>query len=407
MVNSIHFNMHGRFVDLHGNQKHMPLPLFIPVDPVAHRDAVVGPKSECMPRVQGKPVRWASTVALLLLPLLLQSFGNHWVRIADTCLLYIMLALGMNIVVGFAGLLDLGYVAFYALGAYMFALLASPHLTENFAWIATLFPAGLHMPWWMAVPLAFVLAAGLGALLGAPTLRLRGDYLAIVTLGFGEIVRLLIVNMAHPINITNGAKGLGPVDSISLFGLNLGRPLSLFGCQIASVTLHYYLFLAWTTLTVAVCHRVQDSRTGRAWMAIRDDEAAAEAMGINTHNMKLLAFGMGAGFGGVAGAMFGTFQGFISPEAFGLQESVMIVAMVVFGGIGHIPGVVLGAVLLTALPEVLRYVAGPLQTLTDGRLDAGILRPLLIALTMIVTMLLRPRGLWPSPEHGKSLRGVP
>ena len=339
--------------------------------------------------------RWSFTAALLLLPLLLQCFGDHWVRIADTCLLYIMLALGMNIVVGYAGLLDLGYVAFYAMGAYLFALLASPHLTENFVWIATMFPAGLHAPWWLAIPLAASLAAVLGILLGAPTLRLRGDYLAIVTLGFGEIVRILIVNLGHPVNITDGAKGLGPVDAISVFGLELGRPLSLGSYQLSSVTLYYYLFLALAVLTVIVCARLQHSRIGRAWMAIRDDEDAARAMGIDTRNMKLLAFGIGASFGGVTGTLFGAFQGFVSPESFSLQESVIIVAIVVFGGIGHIPGVILGATLLTALPEVLRYVAGPLQAMTDGRLDAGVVRPLLIALTMIVTMLLRPGGLWP------------
>ena len=144
-------------------------------------------------------------------------------------------------------------------------------------------------------------------------------------------------------------------------------------------------------------------------MAIREDEIAAKAMGINTRNMKLLAFGLGAMFGGVAGSMFGAFQGFVSPESFSLMESVMIVAMVVLGGLGHIPGVILGAVLLAALPEILRYVAGPLQAMTDGRLDAAILRQLLIALAMISIMLLRPRGLWPSPEHGKTLikKGTP
>jgi branched-chain amino acid transport system permease protein len=156
-------------------------------------------------------------------------------------------------------------------------------------------------------------------------------------------------------------------------------------------------------LIVIICKRLQNSRIGRAWMAIRDDEVAAEAMGINTRNLKLLAFGMGASFGGVAGAMFASFQGFVSPESFSLMESVMIVAMVVFGGIGHIPGVIVGAVLLTALPEMLRYVVGPLQTLTEGRLDAGIVRQLLISLAMIIAMLLRPRGLWPAAEHGKTL----
>ena len=356
-----------------------------------------------MNRHGSKGAWWAASAALLLLPLLLQSFGNHWVRIADTCLLYLLLALGMNVIVGYAGLLDLGYVAFYAVGAYMFALLASPHLTDNFAWIAALFPAGLHTPWPITLPLGALLAASLGVLFGAPTLKLRGDYLAIVTLGFGEIVRLLIVNLGSPINLTNGAKGIGPIDSITLFGLDLGQPLPLGSHEVASVTLYYYLFLALVVLTVTTCHRLQASRTGRAWMAIRDDEMAARAMGINVRNLKLLAFGIGASFGGVAGAMFSAFQGFVSPEAFSLQESVVIVAMVVFGGIGHIPGVILGALLLTALPEVLRYITGPLQAVTEGRLDAGILRPLLISLAMIVTMRLRPHGLWPAVEHGKSL----
>ena len=167
--------------------------------------------------------------------------------------------------------------------------------------------------------------------------------------------------------------------------------------------MYYYLFLVLVLVTVLVCYRLQDSRIGRAWMAIREDEIAAKAMGINTRNMKLLAFGMGASFGGMSGVMFASFQGFVSPESFSLMESVMIVAMVVLGGIGHIPGVILGAVLLSALPEVLRYVAGPLQSMTDGRLDSAILRQLLIALAMIIVMLIRPRGLWPAPDHGKSL----
>ncbi len=354
-----------------------------------------------------KTARYAAAGVLLLLPVVLQGFGDHWVRIADTCLLYVMMALGMNIVVGYAGLLDLGYVAFYAVVAYLFALLTSQHLPEHFVWVATLFPAGLHTPWWVVLPLAAVLAAVLGAVLGAPTLKLRGDYLAIVTLGFGEIVRIFINNLGHPANITNGARGLGQIDSVSFFGLDLGQRLdldSVWGSySLSSVTLYYYLFLVLAVLTVFTCYRLQRSRIGRAWMAIRDDEVAAEAMGVNTRNMKLLAFALGASFGGVAGAMFGAFQGYVSPESFSLQESVMIVAMVVFGGIGHIPGVILGAVLLTALPEMLRYVVGPLQEMTDGRLDAGILRQLLIALAMISAVVQRPRGLWPAPDHGKAL----
>ena len=336
-------------------------------------------------------------------PLLLQTFGNAWVRIADVALLYVLLALGLNIVVGYAGLLDLGYVAFYAVGAYLFGLMASPHLADNFAAFAAMFPNGLHTSLWLVIPLAAVLAAFFGALLGAPTLKLRGDYLAIVTLGFGEIIRIFLNNLDHPVNLTNGPKGIGQIDSVKIFGLDLGKRLELFGYDINSVTLYYYLFLILVIFTVVICYRLQDSRIGRAWMAIREDEIAAKAMGINTRNMKLLAFGMGASFGGVSGAMFGAFQGFVSPESFSLMESVMIVAMVVLGGIGHIPGVILGAVLLSALPEVLRYVAGPLQAMTDGRIDSAILRQLLIALAMIVIMLLRPRGLWPAPERGKSL----
>jgi branched-chain amino acid transport system permease protein len=316
----------------------------------------------------------------------------------------VLLALGLNIVVGYAGLLDLGYVAFFAVGAYMFGWLASPHLSENFASVAAMFPNGLHASIWIIVPLGAIVAGIFGILLGAPTLKLRGDYLAIVTLGFGEIIRVFMNNLDNPINLTNGPKGMGQIDSLSIFGLNLGKRWDLFGYTVTPVVMYYYLFLLLAVVSIIICHRLEFSRIGRAWMAIREDETAAKAMGINTRNMKLLAFAMGATFGGVSGVMFASFQGFVSPESFSLIESEMIVAMVVLGGIGHLPGVVLGAVLLSALPEVLRYVAGPLQALTDGRLDASILRQLLIALAMIIIMLLRPRGLWPAPEHGKVLR---
>jgi len=340
-------------------------------------------------------------IGLLILPLIAQQAGNAWVRIIDIALLYVLLALGLNIVVGYAGLLDLGYVAFYAVGAYMLGLLASPQLTDNFAWIASAFPGGLHTPWWIVIPLGALVAGGAGVLLGAPTLKLRGDYLAIVTLGFGEIVRVFMNNLDAPINITNGPKGIASIDEISILGVNLGKTQHFFGLDWPKVTNYYFLFLILVIFAVLICYRLERSRIGRAWMAIREDEIAAKAMGINTRNLKLLAFGMGATFGGVSGAMFASFQGFISPESFSLQESVMIVAMVVLGGIGHLPGVIVGALLLSALPEVLRYVAGPLQSMTDGRLDASILRQLLIALAMIGIMLSRPRGLWPSPEHGK------
>lgn len=345
----------------------------------------------------------AAAIGLLILPLVLQSFGNAWVRIADMALLYVLLALGLNIVVGYAGLLDLGYVAFFAIGAYMFGLMSSPHLSNTFPLIASIFDHGLHTPLWLVLPLSAALAGFFGIVLGAPTLRLRGDYLAIVTLGFGEIIRVFLNNLDHPFNITNGPKGLSQIDSLHLFGHDLGRTLSIGNFSLASVSLYYYLFLALVLLSILVCNRLEHSRVGRAWMAIREDEIAAKAMGINTRNLKLLAFGMGATFGGVSGTLFAAFQGFISPESFSLMESVMIVAMVVLGGVGHLPGVILGAVLLSALPEILRYVATPLQVMTGGRLDAAILRQLLIALAMIGVMLLRPRGIWPSPEHGKAL----
>ncbi|HZX51195.1 MAG TPA: high-affinity branched-chain amino acid ABC transporter permease LivM, partial [Pseudomonas sp.] len=259
--------------------------------------------------------RWV-VLALIVVALAWPFFGSRGaVDIATLILIYVMLGLGLNIVVGLAGLLDLGYVAFYAVGAYSYALLS--------------FYFGLSF--WICLPIAGLMAAFFGFILGFPVLRLRGDYLAIVTLGFGEIIRVFLNNLDHPVNITNGPKGLNQIDSISFFGLNLGKPVTVGGFEIVSVSLYYYLFLALVVLSVVICHRLELSRVGRAWMAIREDEIAAKAMGINTRNLKLLAFGMGATFGGVSGAMFGAFQGFISPESFSLMESIMIVAMVVLG----------------------------------------------------------------------------
>ena len=258
-------------------------------------------------------------IAALVLPLVLQNFGNAWVRIADMALIYVMLALGLNVVVGFAGLLDLGYVAFFAVGAYTYGLLASPQLTDSFPAIAALFPQGLHMPLWMILPVGAAIAGFFGMLLGAPTLKLRGDYLAIVTLGFGEIIRVFLNNLDHPINITNGPKGLNQIDSLKFFGIDLGKSLHIGSYEIPSVSLYYYLFLVLVVISVVICHRMELSRVGRAWMAIREDEIAAKAMGINTRNMKLLAFGTGATFGGVSGTLFAAFQGFVSPESFSLM----------------------------------------------------------------------------------------
>lgn len=334
-------------------------------------------------------------IALIALPFVAGIAGNAWIRILAFALLYIMLALGLNIVVGYAGLLDLGYVAFYAVGAYLYALLASPHLFDQFEWIRQTFPDGLHNSIWMVIPLSAALAALFGVLLGFPVLRLRGDYLAIVTLGFGEIIRIFLNNLNAPINFTNGPQGISRIDPITIGPINLSKPLDFFGITIPSVQLYYYLFLILTVVVILVTVRLQDSRVGRAWIAIREDEIAAKAMGINTRNVKLLAFAMGASFGGVSGAMFSAFQGFVSPESFVLMESIVIVAMVVLGGMGYVPGVVLGAVVLYAIPEVLRHVARPLQEALFGTeiIAPEALRMLLFGLAMVLIMLYRPRGL--------------
>ena len=343
----------------------------------------------------------ALAVVLAVLPLVVGLAGNAWVRMLDFALLYIMLALGLNIVVGYAGLLDLGYVAFYAVGAYVYALLASPHLAENFEWIATAFPDGLHSPIWLVVPLAAMIAALFGVLLGAPVLRLRGDYLAIVTLGFGEIIRIFLNNLNAPINITNGPKGIAGIDAIAVFGHRLSKPIDIGGFTVSGATLYYYLFVALALAIVFVCVRLQDSRIGRAWVAIREDEVAAKACGIDTRNVKLLAFAMGASFGGVAGGLFAGFQEFVSPESFGLMESIMVLCMVVLGGMGHIPGVILGGLLLAILPEALRHGAVPMQQAAFGKvlLDPESLRMLLFGLALIAVMLYRPAGLWPEARR--------
>lgn len=355
------------------------------------------------PARRGKP--WLTGLlciaVLAVLPFVAGHFGNSWIRIMDFALLYIMLALGLNIVVGLAGLLDLGYIAFYAVGAYLFAILASPHLAENFAWIQQMFPDGLHTPVWIAVPLAALLAAIFGVLLGAPTLRLRGDYLAIVTLGFGEIIRIFMNNLNQPVNITNGPQGISNIDPVHLGPINLSKTLQIGGLEFNAVHSYYYLFLAVCAVIIVVSVRLQDSRIGRAWVAIREDEIAAKAMGINVRNVKLLAFAMGASFGGVSGALFAAFQGFVSPESFGLMESIVVLAMVVLGGMGHIPGVILGGILVYAIPEALRHLAGPIQDAIFGGpvIPAEALRMLLFGLALVLIMLYRPSGLWPSPRH--------
>lgn len=322
-------------------------------------------------------------LALALLPFALSQVGTTWVRITNYAILYVMLALGLNIVVGFAGLLDLGYIAFYAVGAYVYALLASPQFN-------------LHLPFWVILPIGAAVAAFFGVILGAPTLKLRGDYLAIVTLGFGEIIRIFLNNLSQPVNITNGPRGITGID-----------PFSLAGFRFSSAIQYYFLLLAVLLVIIVVNLRLQNSRIGRAWEAIREDEIAARAMGIDTRNLKLLAFAMGASFGGVAGGMFSAIQAFISPESFVLVESIMVVSMVVLGGMGNIWGVILGALLLSFVPEILRWTVTPLQEALFGRMlvEPEVIRMLLFGLALVLVMLYRPAGLLPSAVRKRELTG--
>jgi branched-chain amino acid transport system permease protein len=310
-------------------------------------------------------------------------------RVLDQAGIYVLLALGLNVVVGYAGLLDLGYVAFYAIGAYAYALLASPQL-------------GLHVPFWLVLPVAPLLAALFGVLLGAPTLRLRGDYLAIVTLGFGEVIRILLNNLD---TVTNGPRGVINIDpatldvtrlpakSVADARLLLYPPLPdilhWLPLTLSSPVQYYYLILVLCVGAIVVSWRMERSRIGRAWAAIREDEDAAETMGINKTTIKLLAFAMGASTAGFSGVIFSGLQGFVSPESFILLESITILAMVVLGGMGSITGVVLGAVILVVVPEVLREYAQYRLTI--------------FGLGLTLMMLVRPQGLWPveaGPREG-------
>lgn len=283
---------------------------------------------------------------LIMLPL---GLNRYAIDIAIIAGIYIILALGLNIVVGLAGLLALGYIAFYAVGAYTFALLST--------WY--------HLSFWTALPIGGLLAAIFGLLLGAPTLRLRGDYLAIVTLGFGEIIRIVLNNWDK---VTGGPNGV----------MGIGRP-EIFGYRFNTPVAFYYLILTMAVFTALVVKRLNESRIGRAWVAIREDEVAAEAMGIDTTKMKLLAFSLGASIAGIAGTFYAAKMSFVSPESFTFLESIIILCMVVIGGIGSIPGVVLGAVVLIVLPESLRQFQ-------DYRM-------LVFGAAMVIVMVFRPQGL--------------
>lgn len=288
---------------------------------------------------------FAGAVLLILLPLL-GMVNGYYLEVAIQVGVFIALALGLNIVVGEAGLLNLGFVAFYAIGAYLWAVFGSTQANE---FLPGLFPLG---PYWffVFVFLAIIVGAATGVLLGLPVLRVRGDYLAIVTLGFAEVIRALANNLDKPINLTNGPRGITPIQRPPLF---FQPAFEFLGFKINPANLYplyfYFLVLVMVIVIIAVTRRLENSSIGRAWKAIREDEIAAAAMGIPVVRMKLLAFAVGASFASAVGVLFAAKQLFINPESFTFMESIGVLAMVILGGMGSIPGAVLGATLLTVL----------------------------------------------------------
>lgn len=291
-----------------------------------------------------------ANLSLLLIFLALPNFiNNYYIDVLTLAGMYAVLALGLNIVIGLAGLLDLGYISFYAVGAYTYALLSTK----------------IGVSFWFALPIGGLLAAFFGLLIGIITLRLRGDYLAIVTLGFIQIVHIVLNNWD---GLTGGPNGI----------LGIARPR--IGSFVFSQPIHfYYLILAILAITIIAVHRLNNSRIGRAWIAIREDEIAAEAMGIDTIRMKCLAFSLGAFWAGIAGVFFAGKFAFVSPESFTFMESVLVLSMVVLGGMGSIPGVIIGALTLIILPEILRGLAN--------------YRMLIFGAMLVIMMIVRPQGL--------------
>jgi branched-chain amino acid transport system permease protein len=291
-------------------------------------------------------LRYSFLPALFILPFIA---GDYFIDVAILAGIYIILALGLNVVVGFAGLLNLGFVAFYAIGAYIYALLNTK----------------FGLSFWAALPFSVVLTSAAGFLLAIPALRLKGDYLAIVTLGFGEIVRLVLNNWD---SVTRGPNGISGISRPLIVSFSLGSLIS-----------YYYLVLFFVLLTVFITKRVYSSKTGRAWVALREDEIAASVMGINTTLYKLYAFAFGAFWAGLAGAIFAGKMQFVSPESFTFMESVLILCMVILGGRGSIKGVILGAFVLVLLPEMLREVQ--------------LYRMLALGIGLVLLMIFRPQGL--------------
>ncbi len=319
-----------------------------------------------LPSERQRNLKWGSIIVgllvLLVLPNLLGIFLSEVLTIIG---LYVLLGLGLNIVVGFAGLLDLGYVAFFAIGSYTVAILTSPEI------------GSYQIGFWQALPVAIVFGTLAGALLGIPVLKMRGDYLAITTLGFGEIIRILVLSdVLRP--WLGGAQGIARIPKASLFGFEFSGPQEI-----------YYLLIAGCFLVGFVSWRLRDSRLGRAWMAMREDEDVAQAMGINLVSTKLLAFATGAGFSALSGAIFATKLGSVYPHSFNVMISINILCLIIVGGMGSMPGVIVGAIALVGMPELLREFA-------EYRL-------LIYGAALVAMMLLRPEGLWPEAMRKREL----
>ena len=331
-------------------------------------------------------------------PLLAPLFGGSTLGIMIPVLIFTLLALGLNIVVGYAGLLDLGYAAFFAIGAYTAAFLTSPNS-----------PLPFRTDFWVALVVSWIVAASFGVILGAPTLRLRGDYLAIVTLAFGEIVPRVFLNLE---DWTGGSRGMNPIGRPHILGYELGlAPVQLGDLTLSAQVPWYYLIVAIGIASIWSITRLYDSRLGRAWIAIREDEVAAAAMGINLVQTKLLAFALGASFSGFAGSIFASIFQFIDPFQFDFSISIMVLAMVILGGMGNIWGVLVGGIVLglfdrgisAQLSVWLRGLGGALGIPALMAVDLSRSRLMIFGLALVILMLWRPEGLFPSARRRAEL----
>lgn len=340
-----------------------------------------------------------AAVLLIIIPLVAGE-NRYYMEVASQVGIYVAMALGLNIVVGFAGLLDLGYVAFFAAGAYAYAIFSTSQANEFIA--GNLFP--LSGDWfWPFLIVGLIVAAVFGVLLGLPVLRVKGDYLAIVTLGFGEIIRIIFNNLDKPINITNGPQGITPIPSPEIFGIKMGTPF------------YFYFIVLFVIAFIVVANiRFEHSRMGRAWIAVREDELAAQSMGISLLNTKLAAFATGASFAGVVGVIFAAKQTFIDPTSFTLMESIGILVMVILGGSGSIPGVVLGAAFVTILQvQLLKEFSNFLHSLQQSgiinlpnQLDPSKFQRLIFGIMLILVALYRPNGLIPAKRKKNDLDSI-